>query len=319
MKKIVTLLFLLILIGCSKTPESQKTFESIMNTLQSGNSNEIVKNSNEVFTNNPFEESFFEQAPFYLEHFKKIKYKIIEVKEEKETSTIKVSIEAPDLFDYAPDIFQKLISLSFSGASEEMINKTLSNDFLEILKNKELKYTNKELTLNMIKKDGKWVFDNENPDFIKFGSILFGGLDKMGENGNSNNENEKVETKFFKKGERGVLTLTAQTVSSVEIIQKAKYHTIKEGNELLLIKLIKENISDKIVPGVDKDEYQIETKDGTLIKPATIGEFTGYNYDDLPVGNKVEQILVYELPIGQAKNLVIIDEGIKYASYDLGL
>ena len=47
MKKIIILLFLLILMSCSKTPESQKAFESIMAALQSGNSEHVTKVSNE--------------------------------------------------------------------------------------------------------------------------------------------------------------------------------------------------------------------------------------------------------------------------------
>ena len=209
MKKIVISLFLLILMSCSKGPESQKAFENIMSAFQSGDPKQITKISNEDLSNNPFDESFFEQAPFYLEHFKKIKYKIIEVKEEKDTSTIKFSIEAPDLFEYAPEVFQKLLGLAFSGSSEEMITKAMNSDYSEILKKSDLKYINKELTLNMIKKDGKWIIDKNSPDIEKFASILIGGLDKVNNDGSASTENEKVETKFFKKGERGVISKTA--------------------------------------------------------------------------------------------------------------
>lgn len=325
MKKIVALLFLLILIGCGKTPGSQKTFESIMNTFQSGNSNEIIKKTNEVFQDNPFDEYFFEQAPFYAESLKKIKYKVIEVKEEKEISTIKFSIEAPDLFNYAPDIFQRLFGLAFSGSSEEMLSETLSNDFSEILKKKDLKYTSKELILTMIKKDGKWIFDDEIPDFSMFTSILFGGLDKMGENGNFNNDDDEdeevVETKFFKKGEKGVLTLTAQTLTDVKIKEPHGYYSsqMKDGHELIVITLLKENISDQLVNMTLPDEYQIETEDGLLIKPTIGSGYDNYNYDNIPAGNKIEQILVYQVPKGQAKNLILINKGVKFAVFDLGL
>ena len=317
MKKIIISLFLLILMSCSKGPESQKAFENIMSSYQSGDPKQIIKISKENFPNGVFEESFFDQTPFYLDHFKKIKYKIIEVKEEKDTSIIKFTIEAPDLFEYAPEVFQKLLGLAFSGSSEEMISKAMNSDYSEILKKSDLKYVNKELTLNMVKKDGKWTIDKNSPDIEQFASILIGGLDKVNNDGSTSNE--KVETKFFKKGERGVITLTAQTVVSVEIIEKPKFHDIKEGNEVLLIKLLKENISEQVVSGSSMEKYQIETKDGLLIKPTIIGELTDYNYDDLPVGNKIEQTIVYEVPKGQAKNLVFIDGGVKHVSFDLGL
>ena len=319
MKKIIISLFLLILMSCSKGPESQKAFENIMSAFQSGDPKQITKISNEDLSNNPFDESFFEQAPFYLEHFKKIKYKIIEVKEEKDTSTIKFSIEAPDLFEYAPEVFQKLLGLAFSGSSEEMIYKSMNSDYSEILKKSDLKYINKELTLNMIKKDGKWIIDKNSPDIEKFASILIGGLDKVNNDGSASTENEKVETKFFKKGERGVISKTAQTVTDVTIIEKPDFHKLNDGNELLVIKLTKENISDDVVTAVSPEQYQIETKDGMLIKPTFGTGHDKYNYDDLPVGNKIEQILSFEVPKGQASKLLIIVDGQKIVNYDLGL
>ncbi|ACZ09386.1 Uncharacterised protein [Sebaldella termitidis] len=317
MKKIIILLFLLILMSCSKTPESQKAFESIMAALQSGNSEHVTKVSNEDLSSGTFKASYLEQLPFYLEHFKKIKYKIIEVKEENNTSTIKFSIEAPNLFEYAPEVFQKVLAASYAGTTQEMATKTMNNEYLEILKKNNLKYVKKELILNMLKKDGKWIIDENSPDITEFTSIIIGRLDKLN-NGEPAN-NEKVETKYFKKGERGVLTLSAQTVLSVEFYENAKYEKLREGYEFVVIKLLKENITQDIIPGTPRGEYQIETKDNILIKPIYIYDFGEYNQEAIPSGNKIEQTLVYMVPKGQSKNLVIVDEGIKYASFDLGL
>ncbi len=320
MKKIFLFVILLLVTSCGGAPESQKTFESVMKSLQSGDYKEIVKTMKDDIGFENAENSFSTMS-FYSEHFKKVKYKIIETKEEKEKSTIKISIEAPNLFNYLPNIFRELMGLAFSGASEEVMAETINNSFLDVLKTKDLKYIKKELTVIMIKKDNKWVFDRENPDNKEFFSILIGGMDKANNTDNqaeTENEAETVETKFFKKGERGVITLTAQTLLSVDIA-RSSYHEVKEGNELIVIKLMKENISQEVVPGSDFNQYQIETKDGQLIKPTIIGDFSNYSYDDLPVGNKVEQTLAYEVPKGSAKNLLIIDNGVKYASYDLGL
>ena len=169
----------------------------------------------------------------------------------------------------------------------------------------------------MLKKDGKWIIDENSPDITEFTSIIIGRLDKLN-NGEPAN-NEKVETKYFKKGERGVLTLSAQTVLSVEFYENAKYEKLREGYEFVVIKLLKENITQDIIPGTPRGEYQIETKDNILIKPIYIYDFGEYNQEAIPSGNKIEQTLVYMVPKGQSKNLVIVDEGIKYASFDLGL
>ena len=56
-----------------------------------------------------------------------------------------------------------------------------------------------------------------------------------------------------------------------------------------------------------------------LIKPTFGTGHDKYNYDDLPVGNNIEQILSFEVPKGQASKLLIIVDGQKIVNYDLGL
>ena len=51
MKKIIILLFLLILMSCSKESGSQKSFENLMSTFQSGNEDQIIKISERNFRN----------------------------------------------------------------------------------------------------------------------------------------------------------------------------------------------------------------------------------------------------------------------------
>ena len=175
MKKIIISLFLLILMSCSKVPESQKTFENIMLAFQSGDPKQITKISNEDLSSKPFDESFFEQAPFYLEHFKKIKYKIIEVKEDKNTATIKFLIEAPNLSEYSIEPYLKLSTsqLTFSGYNKkEILFQATNAAYSSILARNDLKYIKKELSLNIVKKRGKWVIDENSPDFIEFVAVL---------------------------------------------------------------------------------------------------------------------------------------------------
>ena len=175
MKKIIILLFLLILMSCSKESGSQKSFENLMSTFQSGNEEQIIKISERNFSDNPFNQYFFEEAPFYLQSFKKIKYKIIEVKEDKNTATIKFLIEAPNLSEYSIEPYLKLSTsqLTFSGYNKkEILFQATNAAYSSILARNDLKYIKKELSLNIVKKKGKWVIDENSPDFIEFVAVL---------------------------------------------------------------------------------------------------------------------------------------------------
>ena len=168
MKKIfVLLLFLLSIMSCDKKPESQKTFENFMLALQTGDIKKMT-------LNNQFDESFFKEFPIYLEQFKMIKYEILEVKEKRNTSTIKILIEAPDLIEYFPEVVMKIRISKIT--SREAGRKFFDNYFLEILKKDDLKYKKNEITLNMIKRHGKWEIDQNSPDFTKFILSITGGL-----------------------------------------------------------------------------------------------------------------------------------------------
>ena len=168
MKKIfILLLCLLSIMSCSKKPGSQKTFENFMLALQTGDIKKMT-------LNNQFDESFFKEFPIYLEQFKMIKYEILEVKERKNTATIKILIEAPNLIEYFPEVVMKLRISKIT--SRETGRKYFDNYFLEILKRDDLEYKKNEVTLNMVKRHGKWGIDQNNPDFTKFILSITGGM-----------------------------------------------------------------------------------------------------------------------------------------------
>ena len=94
----------------------------------------------------------------------------------------------------------------------------------------------------------------------------------------------------------------------------------KKGNEYIVVKLTTENVSDNIVQGGVLEHYQIETKDKKLIRPEVgVVEFGEFNFDNIPVGNKIDQTIVFEVPKGQAGTFNIIENGHKLAVYDIGL
>ena len=72
MKKIFLFVILLLVTSCGGAPESQKTFESVMKSLQSGDSKEIVKTMKDDIGFENAENSFSTMS-FYSEHFKKVK------------------------------------------------------------------------------------------------------------------------------------------------------------------------------------------------------------------------------------------------------
>ncbi len=324
MKKIILLMlvFTLMVISCGK-PQAQTNLETMLKKLQNGDISEIKKlNSNFDINQNT------EIVPnAFLKGYKKMTYKIKDTKVEGDKVTINLDIKIPNLSEYFSELSKGILVLAFSNIdkSEEEIKKLLdkyeTDFFSEKIASKDLKFIDKNINV-VFKKVGKeWVIDETNEGNKEFYNILTFGFLELGETSSSDlNNSDSIPTKYFTKGERGIIFSTVQTVIDVKIAEKSLNHKPKDGNEFVVIKLLKENIVDGVVPGADIDQYQIETKDKVLIKPEIDGAgFGQYNYDDLPKGNKIEQILVFEVPKGQAKTLNIIDEGNKVAVYDLGL
>jgi len=327
MKKVLFIIMvsLFLVVGCGGVPEAQKKLETALKALQSGDlskmkeinpkSEDITKDSNEM-TN------------VLLNAYKKLNYKVKSSKVEGDITTINMDLKAPDLSSYLPEYMQQGMALAFTlvnsskEESEVAINKFVKEFFEQKLKSKDLKYFEKNVDV-IFKKDGKeWKLDIDNPknkDFI-YGITL--GFSAFLENLNGNNgtgSNEKIETKYFNKGERGVIVRSAQTVTDVKVVESGEFSKPKEGNEFIVIKLVRENISKDVLPGASLDDYKLETKDKMLIDPVIATEFGNFNYDDLPAGNKVEETIVFEVPKGQAETLNIIERGQKVAVYKLGL
>ena len=179
MKKLFLMVIALVLLVSCGGSESKKSFENYMNVLKSGDVKKISEYQ-EKNGNGKLNVKDFGEMNFILESLKKTDYKILEVKEEKDKSVLKVKMKSPNLAEYAPEIFMSLLSIAFSGAEEKDGVKLLNDKFNEVLKSKDLKYINEELSVNMIKRDGKWVLDIENAENDEFFSVLVGKIDKIG-------------------------------------------------------------------------------------------------------------------------------------------
>lgn len=320
MKKILLVLTMMLFVFSCGTPQAQKDLESVLKALQTGDAKKIkeLNPNSEMSTND-------ETVKIFLSGYKKMSYKIKKTKVEGDKAIVNLDIKAPDLSSYFPEFMQQGMALAFSnfGKSEEEMKKLgeefTTKYFEEKLKSKDLKFNEKNIDV-VLKKNGKnWQVDGQDEKNKELFEIITFGFSKLAENMNGTSE-QKQPTKYFKKGERGVVNLTAQTVTDVKVVEKGEYSQPKEGNEYVVVKLTKENISNNIVQGGGLDYYQIETKDKKLIKPeAGVVEFGEFNFDDIPVGNKVDQTIVFEVPKGQAGTFNIIENGHKLAVYDIGL
>ena len=308
MKKVILVIVLFLLIGCNKIPESQEAIESIMTTVKSGDVSKISELG-------IFSDENIKNKNFYVEDFKMINYEVLETTKENEKSIIKLSVKAPDLYYYTPEIYEKLLSLSSLGSTDEEIQEFLNKNFLEILKKQDLRYAEEEFNITLIKQEGKWILDKENSENKKFISVLLGGLEKMKDINEV--KDRKAGVKFFKKGERGVISSTAQTLKEVKKIEKSQDPEIKDGNEIIVIKIKRESIVQGIIAGINKEQYQLETKDRKLISPIKDNKYGPFNTGYLYPNKSVEQTIAYEVPMGQSKNIVIIEDGKKIVSFDL--
>ena len=55
---------------------------------------------------------------------------------------------------------------------KEILFQATNAAYSSILARNDLKYIKKELSLNIVKKRGKWVIDENSPDFIEFVAVL---------------------------------------------------------------------------------------------------------------------------------------------------
>ena len=320
MKKILLVLTMMLFVFSCGTPQAQKALESVLKALQTEDAKKIKElNPNSEMTTND------ETLKIFLNGYKKMSYKIKKTKVEGDKAIVNLDIKAPDLSSYFPDFVQQAMALAFAnfGKSEEEIKKLgeefSTKYFEEKLKSKDLKFNERNVDV-VLKKNGKnWQVDGQDEKNKEFFEVLTFGFSKLVGNTNGTPE-QKQPTKYFKKGEKGVIKNTAQTVTDVEVVEKGKYTQPKEGNEYIVVKLTTENVSNNIVQGGVLEHYQIETKDKKLIRPEVgVVEFGEFNFDNIPVGNKIDQTIVFEVPKGQAGTFNIIENGHKLAVYDIGL
>ena len=174
MKKIFFIMLSVLLIMSCGGNGSKTAFENYMNAMKSGDPAKIDK-LNEEWDNGVEKIQGNENFTYLLEMFKKIEYKVLEVKEEKDKSEIKVDLKTPDLFNYAEEVFGGMKATE----NQDEIKKQINERFIYVLNKKSLKYNEKTVTVIMTKKDGKWILDQSNEQNKEFGSLMIGGLDNF--------------------------------------------------------------------------------------------------------------------------------------------
>ena len=174
MKKIFFIMLSVLLIMSCGGNGSKTAFENYMNAMKSGDPAKIDK-LNEEWDNGVEKIQGNENFTYLLEMFKKTEYKVLEVKEEKDKSEIKVELKTPDLFNYAEEVFGGLKATE----NHDEMKKQINERFKYVLNKKSLKYNEKTVTVIMTKKDGKWILDQSNEQNKEFGSLMIGGLDNF--------------------------------------------------------------------------------------------------------------------------------------------
>ena len=235
MKKILLALAMMLFVFSCGTPQAQKDLESVLKALQTGDAKKIKElNPNSEMSAND------ETVKIFLSGYKKMSYKIKKTKVEGDKAIVNLDIKAPDLSSYFPEFMQQGMALAFSnfGKSEEEMKKLgeefTTKYFEEKLKSKDLKFNEKNIDV-VLKKNGKnWQVDGQDEKNKELFEIITFGFSKLAENMNGTSE-QKQPTKYFKKGERGVVNLTAQTVTDVKVVEKGEYSQPKEGNEYVFV------------------------------------------------------------------------------------
>ena len=223
MKKILLVLTMMLFVFSCGTPQAQKDLESVLKALQTGDAKKIKElNPNSEMSAND------ETVKIFLSGYKKMSYKIKKTKVEGDKAIVNLDIKAPDLSSYFPEFMQQGMALAFSnfGKSEEEMKKLgeefTTKYFEEKLKSKDLKFNEKNIDV-VLKKNGKnWQVDGQDEKNKELFEIITFGFSKLAENTNGASE-QKQPTKYFKKGERGVIENTAQTVTDVKVVEKGEY------------------------------------------------------------------------------------------------
>ena len=169
MKKLLIILMMFFLVMSCGKPSSQKAFENRMSDIKSADqikAKELINSSD-----SPAVQKF---ENFYMNFFKKIEYKVLSAEEKGNESVLQVEIKAPNVLEPFIDIFKEGLSLAFSGATEEDMDKFFNDSMNNILENKDLNYMTGTVPVYMVKTDGDWEIDTEkSTDLFVY---LTGGL-----------------------------------------------------------------------------------------------------------------------------------------------
>ena len=110
MKKVLLILltFIMFVINCGKL-QAQENLEIMLNDLQSGDISKIKKLNLEYQIGKENEA----MQKVFIEGYKKMTYKIKDIKVEGDKKTVNLDIKVPDLYEYFPEYMEELFLLNF--------------------------------------------------------------------------------------------------------------------------------------------------------------------------------------------------------------
>ncbi len=184
MKKVLLILltFIMFVINCGKL-QAQENLEIMLNDLQSGDISKIKKLNLEYQIGKENEA----MQKVFIEGYKKMTYKIKDIKVEGDKKTVNLDIKVPDLYEYFPEYMEKLpyeFNLDLNKSDEEvteLFERYEYDFFMKKIILKDLKFTKANINLVLKKIDNQWVIDEQNDINKEFYDIITFGFSKLGE------------------------------------------------------------------------------------------------------------------------------------------
>lgn len=322
----VVLIAVLFLTGCMgpDPKDAVNTYFEAIKKVDTATVTKIMKENKNLKPNDPNQQKLMGLI------LKKLNYKILDSKVEKDTATVKTQVTAPNmqlvLGKVVAEVMPQLFSLAFTGGDSEKIAEQMFMDaFTKKLQEKDLQFVTNDVTIHL-KKDTKskeWIVV---PDDVLLNAItgnIVKGFEELEKsfNNNSNNQNTEVQpdTKIHKIGEEVVLGRAAFTLKQVEQSMGKEYDTPKEGNEFIIVTVKKLNKSQDVL-SYSSDDFSIQTSNGQILSPTYYSFGKEFGYGSLAAGGVVEGNVVFEVPKGDSKLIFLYTpeyEKKAYLKFDL--
>lgn len=343
---IMSLVFTLFLTSCGVKPEtSVDTLLSGMKSFDIEKIHSVIdpdegKEGSEDFET--FEDMLEDEddstkaiLEYCKEKSKKIEYKILDSKVDKDKAVVNVHVKYVDgtevMSKTMSEFMQQGMALAFSGGdlSEENSNKIFTSIFNKAVEETEDTFTEKDLKINLINKENKWYIKEFDDELLNI--VLVNFIDVLGV---FNDDDSSLEDTLEKKDLTQVSmndTLELATinvkVNSIEESDVLLYESLNsetkaiDGAKFVLLNLDVKNITKK---PLEIDTYGFTLRDSEhryySEYDGTIGAIENYiNMRNIGPSLTENGIIVYEVPQDAKDFSLIMTHGGTNISYEMKL